>query len=71
MQNSRNDMNDTLTKLIFESLIQPILVPDRLIVEHTMLMAALHANVGTEVGKVNIFITLLCCVLLMEWNLYV
>ncbi|XP_039299729.1 nucleolar MIF4G domain-containing protein 1 [Nilaparvata lugens] len=50
MQNSRNDMNETLTKLIFESLIQPFLIPERLVSEHTMLIAALHANVGTEVG---------------------
>ncbi|XP_075238289.1 nucleolar MIF4G domain-containing protein 1 isoform X2 [Lycorma delicatula] len=50
MQNSRNDMNETLVKLIFESLIQPNLIPDRLIIEHTMIIAALHANIGTEVG---------------------
>lgn len=53
LQNSRNDMNETLVKLSFESLIQRALVPERLIIEHTMLVAALHANVGVEVGKAD------------------
>ncbi|XP_067011614.2 nucleolar MIF4G domain-containing protein 1 [Anabrus simplex] len=50
MTNSRNDMNDTLTVLMCESLIAPVLTPERLIMEHCMLIAILHANVGTEVG---------------------
>ncbi|XP_011696022.1 PREDICTED: nucleolar MIF4G domain-containing protein 1 [Wasmannia auropunctata] len=50
MSNSRNDMNVMLSKLMMESLIAPILTPDRLICEHMMLIAILHANVGTEVG---------------------
>jgi len=50
MSNSRNDMNVMLSKLMMESIITPILTPDRLICEHMMLIAILHANVGTEVG---------------------
>lgn len=50
MKNSRNDMNETLTQVLFESLISPVLNPERLIMEHVMLIAILHANVGTEVG---------------------
>uniref|UniRef100_A0A1B6CQN6 MI domain-containing protein n=1 Tax=Clastoptera arizonana TaxID=38151 RepID=A0A1B6CQN6_9HEMI len=50
MKNSRNDMNETLTTLIFESLILPTLSSERLVAEHVMLMAILHANIGMEVG---------------------
>ncbi|TGZ53119.1 nucleolar MIF4G domain-containing protein 1 [Temnothorax longispinosus] len=50
MSNSRNDMNVMLSKLMMESIVAPTLTPDRLISEHMMLIAVLHANVGTEVG---------------------
>lgn len=50
MTNSRNDMNVLLSKLMMESIVAPVLTPDRLICEHMMLVAILHANVGTEVG---------------------
>lgn len=50
MSNSRNDMNVMLSKLMMESIVAPILTPDRLICEHMMLIAILHANVGTEIG---------------------
>lgn len=50
MSNSRNDMNVMLSKLMMEAIIAPVLTPDRLICEHMMLVAVLHANVGTEIG---------------------
>ncbi|KAF5270160.1 hypothetical protein FQR65_LT05640 [Abscondita terminalis] len=50
MNNSRNDMNDTLTSLLLDSLVTPILTPERLLLEHVLLVAILHANIGTEVG---------------------
>lgn len=50
MQNSRYDMNLTLTSLIFESLVSNALAPERMVLEHMLLIAALHANVGSEVG---------------------
>lgn len=50
MQNSRHDMNTTLSTLICDALISPALAPERMAMEHAMLIAALHANVGTEVG---------------------
>lgn len=50
MSNSRNDMNEMLFSLMRESIIAPVLTPDRLITEHMMLIAILHANIGTEVG---------------------
>ncbi|XP_043276186.1 nucleolar MIF4G domain-containing protein 1 [Venturia canescens] len=50
MSNSRNDMNEMISKLMMESIVSPVMTPDRLIAEHMMLIAILHANVGTEVG---------------------
>ncbi|XP_057660604.1 nucleolar MIF4G domain-containing protein 1 homolog [Diorhabda carinulata] len=50
MENSRNDMNDTLTNLIMESLVSEVITPERLLIEHIVLVMVLHANVGTEVG---------------------
>ncbi|PSN29484.1 hypothetical protein C0J52_23722 [Blattella germanica] len=50
MSHSRNDMNESLTNLLLESLVAPVITPERLIMEHAMLVAILHANVGTEVG---------------------
>ena len=32
------------------SLVAPVHTPTRLVMEHVMLLAILHANVGTEVG---------------------
>ncbi|XP_015600311.1 nucleolar MIF4G domain-containing protein 1 [Cephus cinctus] len=50
MSNSRNDMNEMLSKLMMESIVAHVLTPDRLVAEHMMLITILHANVGTEVG---------------------
>lgn len=50
MQNSRHDMNNTLATLIVDALITNVLAPERMVMEHMMLVAVLHANVGTEVG---------------------
>lgn len=50
MTNSRNNMNHLLSSLVFEALVTDVLTPDRLICEHMMLIAILHANVGVEVG---------------------
>merc|ERR1712128_297808 len=49
-QFSRNDVNITMTDLLSNSLIAPVNTPVRLVMEHVMLLAILHANVGTEVG---------------------
>ena len=43
-------MQQVLNTLIMDSLATNILSPERLIMEHCVLIAALHANVGTEVG---------------------
>lgn len=49
-QNSRFDMNETLGQLIKESLIIPTLTNDRMVQEHVVLIAYLHATVGSEIG---------------------
>lgn len=53
MQNSRFDMNNSLTELIFESLLSNVLAPERMVLEHALLIAVLHANVGSEIGKLS------------------
>lgn len=53
MNNSRNDMSETLTTLMMESLVSEVITPERLLIEHVVLIIVLHANVGTEVGKVE------------------
>lgn len=50
MNNSRNDVNDTITNLILEAVASPAHTPERLLLEHVMMITILHANVGTEVG---------------------
>ena len=49
-QFSRNDVNQTLTDLYMSALVSPTTTPIRLVTEHVMLLAILHANVGTEVS---------------------
>lgn len=43
-------MNETLTNLLLNSLVSTVVTPERLLLEHVMLVAILHANVGTEIG---------------------
>ncbi|XP_069672026.1 nucleolar MIF4G domain-containing protein 1 [Periplaneta americana] len=50
MSHSRHAVNEALTNLLTESLVAPVMTPERLIMEHALLVAVLHANVGTEVG---------------------
>ncbi|KAL1437046.1 hypothetical protein MTO96_049054 [Rhipicephalus appendiculatus] len=49
-KHSNNDVNSTLNLCLSESIIAPFLTPERLVMEHAMLVAYLHCNVGTEVG---------------------
>ncbi|KAJ8684428.1 hypothetical protein QAD02_020220 [Eretmocerus hayati] len=50
MSNSRNDMNELLSQLMMESIILPVLTAERLVMEHMMCIAILHANIDTQVG---------------------
>ncbi|KAK9296867.1 hypothetical protein QLX08_009264 [Tetragonisca angustula] len=50
MTNSRNNMNEVLSRLVIESLVSHVITPDRLISEYMMLIVILHANIGIEVG---------------------
>lgn len=56
LSNSRADVNDTLVNLIGEACISPVLTPERLSMELMMLVAILHGNVGSEVGKKSILV---------------
>ena len=51
LENSRADVNETMTSLILESLVTPVLSPERIVAETVMLIAILHSNVGTEIGE--------------------
>ncbi|KAK3766031.1 hypothetical protein RRG08_002272 [Elysia crispata] len=50
LDHSRADLNETLTALITEAIVSPVLSPERLVSEMVMLIAILHGNVGSEIG---------------------
>ncbi|XP_067122327.1 nucleolar MIF4G domain-containing protein 1 homolog [Centruroides vittatus] len=50
MKNSRNDVNETLSALLMELIVSPVLMANRLVMEHAMLIALLHGNIGEEIG---------------------
>ncbi|XP_042902712.1 nucleolar MIF4G domain-containing protein 1 [Parasteatoda tepidariorum] len=50
MKYSRNDMNEAIFSLISEMLFAPVQTPARIILDQAMLIALLHANVGSEIG---------------------
>ncbi|RUS85831.1 hypothetical protein EGW08_006383, partial [Elysia chlorotica] len=50
LDHSRADLNETLTALITEAIVSPILSPERLVSEMVMLIAILHGNIGSEIG---------------------
>ncbi|XP_029002593.1 nucleolar MIF4G domain-containing protein 1 [Betta splendens] len=47
---SRKDMNDTLTEVLLAACVTPTLMPDRLLMEHILLVSILHYSIGLEVG---------------------
>lgn len=49
MSCSRKDMNDTLTEVVLAACVTPALMPDRLLMEHVLLVSVLHHTVGLEV----------------------
>ncbi|XP_069504069.1 nucleolar MIF4G domain-containing protein 1 [Ambystoma mexicanum] len=50
MTHSRNDMNETLTNILMDACVTPATMPDRLMMEHVLLVSILHHTVGIEVG---------------------
>ncbi|XP_051960008.1 nucleolar MIF4G domain-containing protein 1 [Xyrauchen texanus] len=50
MSTSRKDMNDTLTDVLLAACVTPALMPERLLMEHILLVSVLHHTVGLEVG---------------------
>lgn len=53
MQHARYDMNTTLTELIISALVSNVLSKERMVLEHMLLVATLHANIGSEIGKID------------------
>ena len=51
MRNSRASVNECLFSCVMESIVSPVLVSELITMETAALVAALHCNVGTEVGK--------------------
>ncbi|KAH8262430.1 hypothetical protein KR026_005088 [Drosophila bipectinata] len=50
MKNSRYNMNETLTKLLHEALLGSTKTNERMVQEHMVLLAYLHAQIGSEIG---------------------
>ncbi|XP_073533790.1 nucleolar MIF4G domain-containing protein 1 [Phyllobates terribilis] len=50
MSNSRKDMSDTLSDITLNACITSAKMPDRLMMEHVLLISILHHTVGIEVG---------------------
>ncbi|KAM4543630.1 nucleolar MIF4G domain-containing protein 1 [Fundulus diaphanus] len=50
MSRSRKDMSDTLTDVLLAACVTPTRMPDRLLMEHVLLVSILHHAVGLEVG---------------------
>lgn len=48
---SRNDSNSVLLKLLKETIVSPVLSPERIVIEHALLISLLHGNVGSEIGN--------------------
>lgn len=49
-KNARHDVNSLLTEIIVDSLVSNVLTGDRMVLEHTLLIATLHGNIGSEIG---------------------
>ncbi|XP_019739309.1 nucleolar MIF4G domain-containing protein 1-like [Hippocampus comes] len=49
MSRSRKDMNETLTEVLLAACVTPALMPNRLLMEHVLLVSILHHTVGLEV----------------------
>ncbi|KAK1174001.1 nucleolar MIF4G domain-containing protein 1-like isoform X1 [Acipenser oxyrinchus oxyrinchus] len=50
MSRSRKDMNDTVTDILLAACVTPALMPERLLLEHVLLVSILHHTVGLEIG---------------------
>ncbi|QQP35176.1 Uncharacterized protein FKW44_023329, partial [Caligus rogercresseyi] len=61
--NSRRDTNTALSELLSDACVSPVLTPERLSMEHALLVAILNANVGNESKELD-------CYLLLISNLY-
>lgn len=60
MSRSRKDMNDTLTEVLLAACVTPALMPNRLLMEHVLLVSILHHTVGLEVMMKRFFLSCGC-----------
>jgi len=44
-------MNECVLELLYALLLRKVVMPERVVLEHVMLIAILHANIGTEIGN--------------------
>ncbi|KAK2141331.1 hypothetical protein LSH36_1120g01062 [Paralvinella palmiformis] len=49
-QKSRMEMTECLSELVMSSCVSTVLIPERLVMEHAMLVAILHCNIATDIG---------------------
>lgn len=49
--NVRHDINSILTEAIINALVSNVISVERIVLEHTLLIATLHANIGSEIGS--------------------
>jgi len=55
MTNSRNEMNECMLEILYAVLVSNVLMPERVVLEHVMLIGILHANIGSEIGQFSAF----------------
>lgn len=66
MSTSRKDMNDTLTEVLLAACVTPALMPDRLLMEHILLISILHYSVGLEVNTQPFFLDVIRTIILQQ-----
>lgn len=66
MSTSRKDMNDTLTEVLLAACVTPALMPDRLLMEHILLISILHYSVGLEVNAQPFFLDVIRTIILQQ-----
>lgn len=66
MSTSRKDMTDTLTEVLLAACVTPALMPDRLLMEHILLLSILHYSVGLEVNTQPSFLDVILKIILQQ-----
>lgn len=56
------DMNFCITEVVVKACVSPALISERFTMLHAMIVAILHRNVGSEVGKFSVIQSNLICI---------